>query len=143
MENEKIKVLFVCIHNSARSQMAEAFLKQVGGKRFLVESAGFEPGKLNPLVVDVMKELDIDISQNETKSVFDFFKQNKTFHFVITVCDEMSGEKCPLFPGRVTRLHWSFTDPSTFEGTYEEKLKKTRTVRDNIKARIEQFIKEI
>ncbi len=77
MENDKIKVLFVCVHNSARSQMAEAFLKQIGGAKFQVESAGLEPGKLNPFVVAVLKEINIDISKKSTKSVFDFFKKGK------------------------------------------------------------------
>ena len=84
----KKKVLFVCIHNSARSQMAEAFLKQMAGDRLEVESAGLEPGKLNPIVVEAMKEVGIDISQNKTKSVFDFYKQGKKYDYVITVCDE-------------------------------------------------------
>ena len=143
MENHNIKVLFVCVHNSARSQMAEAFLKLLGGEKFFVESAGLEPGKLNPVVVEVMKEIDIDISGNATKSVFDFFKQEKKYDYVITVCDAASGERCPIFPGRVTRFHWGFDDPSSFHGSNEEKLEKTRTVRDQIKARIEQFLKEI
>jgi len=140
---EKVKVLFVCVHNSARSQMAEAFLKKLGGDRFEVESAGLEPGKLNPLAVDVMKEIAIDISGNKTKSVFDFFKQGKIYNYVVTVCDESSGERCPIFPGRVTRLHWSFDDPSSFQGSYEEKLQKTRIVRDQIKKKIEEFIEGI
>lgn len=143
MGSNKIKVLFVCVHNSARSQMAEAFLKQLGGDKFEVESAGLEPGKLNPLVVEVMKEINIDISGNSTKSVFEFFKQGRIFNYVVTVCDETSGEKCPLFPGRVSRLHWGFDDPAGFQGSYNEKLEKTRIVRDKIKERVGQFLKEI
>ncbi|MCG8570173.1 MAG: arsenate reductase ArsC [Spirochaetes bacterium] len=138
----KIKVLFVCIHNSARSQMAEAYLKTLGGDRFEVESAGLEPGKLNPNVVKVLKEIDIDISSHQTKSVFDFLKQNKSYHFVITVCDETASERCPIFPGRVTRQHWPFPDPSSFTGSEEEVLAKTREVRDMIKERVENFIVE-
>lgn len=136
------KILFVCVHNSARSQMAEAFMNQLGGDRFIAESAGLEPGKLNPLVVEAMKEVGIDISGNKTKSVFEFFKRGKLFSYVITVCDETSGEKCPVFPGIVKRLHWSFEDPSGFQGTPEEKLEKTRKVRDKIKSAIEKFIAE-
>jgi arsenate reductase len=143
MDNNKIKVLFICVHNSARSQMAEAFLKQIGGDKFVVESAGLEPGVLNPIVVEVMKEIGIDISQNKTKSVFDFYKQGKRYNYVITVCDESSGERCPIFPGITTRLHWSFDDPSSFTGTDEEKKEKTRVVRDKIKDKVEQFVKEI
>jgi arsenate reductase len=142
MKDEKIRVLFVCIHNSARSQMAEAFLKSLGDGRFEVESAGIEPGSLNPIVVDVMKETGIDISYNTPKSVFDFFNSGKTYDYVVTVCDKEAGERCPIFPGRVTRLHWSFSDPSTFQGTNDERREKTRTVRDEIKTRIVQFIRE-
>ncbi len=139
---EKIKVLFVCVHNSARSQMAEAFLKEIGGDRFAVESAGIEAGVLNPNAVDVMKEAGIDISGNKTKSVFDFYKQGKTYSYVITVCSAAAAEKCPIFPGRVNRLHWEFDDPAGFQGTHEEILAKTRAVRDQIKKRIEEFADE-
>lgn len=138
---EKIKVLFVCVHNSARSQMAEAFLNQLAGDSFYAESAGLEPGNLNPLVVEVMKEINIDISKNETKSVFDFFKQGRLYHFVISVCDAASAERCPVFPGLTKRIGWSFEDPSSFTGTHEEKIEKTRKVRDSIKAEVENFIK--
>ena len=93
------KVLFICVHNSARSQMAEAFLNKYGGDKFIAESAGLEPGKLNPIVVDAMKEVGIDISANQTKGVFDFFKQGRRYHYVVTVCDEANAERCPIFPG--------------------------------------------
>ena len=138
----KQRVLFVCVHNSARSQMAEAFLKQLAGDRFEVESAGIEPGALNPIVVDAMKEIGIDISGNQTKDVFDFLKRGKAFSYVITVCDEASGERCPIFPGISKRMHWSFEDPSSFTGTYEEKLRRVREVRNVIRLRIKQFFKE-
>ena len=138
----KQRVLFVCVHNSARSQMAEAFLKQLAGDKFEVESAGIEPGALNPIVVDSMKEIGIDISGNQTKDVFDFLKQGKAFSYVITVCDEASGERCPIFPGISKRMHWSFEDPSSFTGTYEEKLRRVREVRNVIRLRIKQFLKE-
>jgi arsenate reductase len=141
---DKKKVLFVCVHNSARSQMAEAFLKALAGDRFEVMSAGLEPGVLNPLAVEVMKEVGIDISQNRTKSAFDLFKQGKLFSYVISVCDAASAERCPLFPGLLTaRIHWSFADPSAFTGTYEEKLEQTRKVRDAIREKIEAWLKEI
>lgn len=139
---EKTKVLFLCVHNSARSQMAEAFLKKHGDERFVVESAGFEPGALNPVVVTAMSEAGIDISGNAVNSVFDFFKQGKLYDYVITVCDESSAEMCPVFPGITKRLHWSFADPSAFTGSPEEKLEKTRTVRDKIEEKIIEFIKE-
>ena len=140
---EKKRVLFVCSHNSARSQMAEAFLKKYGGGKFEVESAGLEPGKLNPVVVEAMRAAGIDISANMTKSVFDFYKQGKRYDYVVTVCDESQAGKCPVFPGTAMtrRLHWGFVDPSSFTGTNEEKLAKTIVVRDAIKAKIEEFIK--
>lgn len=140
---EKKKVLFVCIHNSARSQMAESFLNLLAGDRFEAESAGLEPGLLNPLVVEVMKEIGIDISQNTTKGVFDFIKQGKLFHYVITVCDETSGSRCPIYPGYAKRLHWNFPDPSALEGTRDEKLQAARRIRDEIKARVEAWAREI
>jgi arsenate reductase len=136
------RVLFVCIHNSARSQMAEAFLNSLAGDRFEAESAGLEPGSLNPLAVEAMKEIGIDITGNKTKSVFDFIRQGKLFHYVITVCDETSGGRCPIFPGYASRLHWNFPDPSALEGTYEKKLEKTREIRDQIMAKTEAWIKE-
>jgi arsenate reductase (thioredoxin) len=138
---DKRRVLFVCVHNSARSQMAEAFLKQMAGDRFEVESAGLEPGKLNPIVVEAMKEIGIDISQNKTKSAFDFYKQGKQYDYVITVCDESQTGACPVFPGAAEQMHWGFDDPSAFTGTQEEKLSKTREVRDKIKSRIVQWLK--
>ena len=139
----KKRVLFICIHNSARSQMAEAFLKQTCGDVFEAHSAGLEPGTLNPVVVEAMREIGIDISGNPTKSVFDMFKSGKLFHYVITVCDETSAERCPIFPGITKRLHWSFPDPSGFQGAPAEKLAKTREVRDLIKSKIESWCAEV
>jgi arsenate reductase len=129
----KTKVLFLCIHNSARSQMAEAYLKMFAGDKFDVESAGLESGKLNPLAVEVMKEDGIDISGNSTKSVFDFYKEGRSYDYVITVCDEANAAKCPIFPGTHKKINWSFPDPSQFTGTHQEKLEQTREVRDKIK----------
>lgn len=139
----KKRVLFVCIHNSARSQMAEAFLTQMCGDEFEAHSAGLEPGKLNPVVVEAMKEIGVDISGNQTKAVFDYVKSGKMFAYVITVCDEASAERCPIFAGVTTRLHWGFPDPSSFQGTPEEKLAGTRNVRDTIKAKIEAWCAEV
>jgi arsenate reductase len=140
---KKIKVLFVCIHNSARSQMAEALLKRWGGDDFEVESAGIETGTLNPLAVDAMKDIGIDISQNKTKRVFDFIKEGRLLNYVITVCDETSAERCPVFPGVTKRLHWSFEDPSGFQGAYSEKLEKTKRVRDQIQEKVKQFVSDL
>lgn len=136
----KKKVLFVCIHNSARSQMAEAFLNQLAGDKFEAESAGLEPGELNPLVVKAMQEVGIDISGNKTKSVFDFYKQGRSYNYVITVCDESQSEQCPIFPGIAKKLHWGFSDPSSFQGTGQEKLKKVKRVRDEIKTTLEKWL---
>jgi len=140
---DKKKILFVCVHNSARSQMAEAFLKQMAGNRFEVESTGLEPGKLNPVVVEVMKEVGIDISQNKTKSVFDFYKQGKQYDYVITVCDESQAGSCPVFPGKGQRIHWGFDDPSSFTGSWEEKLDKTREVRNQIETKIKEWFSSL
>ena len=134
------RVLFVCIHNSARSQMAEELLRKLAGDKFEVESAGIEPGKLNPVVIEVLKEIDIDISGKKTQAVFDLLKQSKLYNYVITVCDETSAERCPVFPGVTTRLHWGFTDPSKFEGTFAEKIAKTRAVRQQIKIKIKEWL---
>lgn len=135
----KKKILFVCIHNSARSQMAEAFMNHTCGKIFEAHSAGIEPGALNPLVVEAMREVGVNISHHQTRTVSDILKSGLTFARVITVCDETSAERCPVFPGNVARLHWSFPDPSAFQGTREEKLEKIRAVRDAIKTKIEQW----
>ncbi len=139
---EKIKVLFVCIHNSARSQMAEAFLNTLAGDRFFAESAGLEPGELNPIVVDAMNEIGINISGKRTKDVFEFYKQGRMYSYVVTVCDETAAERCPIFPGVTKRLHWGFRDPSRIEGTYEDKLAGTRVIREQIKKKIEEWTNE-
>jgi arsenate reductase len=133
------KVLFVCIHNSARSQMAEAWLNDLCGDTFIAESAGLEPGQLNPLVVTAMREVRIDISGKKTQSVADVLKRGRQFDYVITVCDETSAERCPIFPGTAQRLHWGFPDPSQFTGSPAEKLEQTRQVRDTIKAQVRQW----
>ena len=138
----KQRVLFVCVHNSARSQMAEAFLNQLAPDKFEAESAGLEPGTLNPIVVEVMKEIGIDISSNETKSAFEFYKQGRRYHYVIAVCDESNSERCPIFPGVTKRLYWGFDDPSAFKGTHEEKLQKTREVRDRIQQKIKDWLEQ-
>jgi arsenate reductase len=140
---EKVRVLFVCVHNSARSQMAEALLNRIAGDRFHAESAGLEPGTLNPLAVEAMKEMKIDISRNPTRDVFELYRQGERFGYVITVCDESSGERCPLFPGITKRIHWSFDDPASFTGPYEEKLARTIRVRDQIKDRILDWLRQI
>src|SRR5450755_3232259 len=142
MSDIRYKVLFVCIHNSARSQMAEAFLNTWGGERYIAESAGLEPGTMNPNVVIVMQEVGIDLSQKGTQGVFDLFRKGTFYNAVITVCDQASAERCPIFPGKVKRIAWSFEDPSAFKGTELEVLQHTRQVRDDIEKAIMDFIKE-
>jgi len=139
----KTNVLFVCIHNSARSQMAEAFLNRMCGNEFQAYSAGIESGRLNPVVVEAMREIGIDISGNKTKTVADIIESGKAFSHVITVCDETSAERCPVFPGGTTRLHWGFPDPSAIQGSHEEKLVRTRKIRDAIKQKIEAWCAEV
>jgi arsenate reductase len=139
----KPKVLFICVHNSARSQMAEAWLNNICGDCFVGQSAGLEPGTLNPLVVKVMAEVGIDISAKKTQAVFDVFQSGQLFAYVITVCDETSAERCPIFPGPAKRLHWSFPDPSQVEGEESEKLARVREIRDAIRAKIENWCAEV
>ena len=140
---KKQKVIFICIHNSARSQMAEAYLKHFTCNKFAVYSAGLEPGTLNPTVVEAMKLEGIDISGNKTNSVEEFIDGHIKFDFVITVCDETSAELCPYFPGQGERLHWGFKDPSAIAGNSGDKLKQTVVIRNEIKERIKKFLEEL
>ncbi len=136
-----IKVLFVCVHNAARSRMAEAFLRDIGGPRFEVASAGFEPREVNPLAAEAMELIGLPIAQTGPQpSVFALFKAGRHFHYVIAVCDEAHGEKCPLFPGVTQRIAWSFPDPSTFTGSDAERLARVVELRDAIRARIEAWL---
>ena len=139
----KKKVLFICVHNRARSQMAEAFLNLICPDHFEAHSAVLEPGTLNPLAVKAMREVGIDILGKKTQAVFDVFKNGQFFPYVITVCDESSAQRCPIFPGITHRLHWSFPDPSALTGTPEEQLEGTRKIRDQIRARIETWCEEM
>ena len=123
--------------------MAEAWLNHICGDYFSADSAGLEPGTLNPLVVDAMAEVGIDISKKKTQAAFDVFKSGKLFAYVVTVCDETNAEKCPIFPGVTKRLHWSFPDPSTLVGLREQKLVEVRKIRDEIRARIESWCTEV
>jgi arsenate reductase (thioredoxin) len=139
----KQNVLFICVHNSARSQMAEAWLNRLCGDRFAAESAGLEPGTINPLVMEAMCEVGIDLSGKKTQAVFDVWKSGKLFQYVVTVCSEAESKGCPIFPGITTRLHWPFPDPSQLSGSHEERLQEVRKIRDNIRARIEQWCEGI
>ncbi|MDQ6860858.1 MAG: arsenate reductase ArsC [Verrucomicrobiota bacterium] len=139
----RTKVLFICIHNSARSQMAEAWLNHIGGEMFEAESAGVEPGTLNTLVVEAMREAGLDLSGKKTQAVFDVFKTGRLFGYVVTVCDETSAEQCPVFPGVATRLHWGFPDPSVLTGSHDEKLAEVRKIRDEIRRKVEEWCEQI
>jgi len=122
--------------------MAEALLNHIAGAKFRAESAGIEPGTLNPLAVAAMKDMGIDISNKQTRDVFELYKRGERYSYVVTVCDESSGERCPSFPGIANRIHWSFDDPASFAGSHAEKLKRTIRVRDQIKERIQSWLKE-
>lgn len=121
--------------------MAEAWVNHLCPDFAIASSAGLEPGTLNPLAVEAMREEGIDISDNPTKGVLDLFKAGMKYDRVTTVCDQEAAERCPLFPGRTERLHWSFSDPSKFEGSWEQKLAQTRKVRDEIKRAIDEWCK--
>ena len=123
--------------------MAEAFLNEIAGDIFEAESAGLEPGKLDPLAVTAMANVGIDISGNKTKSILEYFKSGARFDYVITVCDEAGGEQCPIFPGICRRLHWAVPDPAVLKGTYKERFTKTRQIRDAIEKNAKEFIRNI
>lgn len=119
--------------------MAEAFLNHQCPDHFIAESAGLEPGVLNPLVVRAMREIGIDISLKKTQGVFELFKAGRIFGHVIWVCDEASGERCPVFPGYAKRHYWTFNDPSILEGSEEEKMVEIRVIRDAIRKKIGEW----
>ncbi len=133
---ERRRVLFICTHNSARSQMAEAWLRHIAGERFDVHSAGTEATNMRPLAVRAMAEVGLDISQQKSKTLERYLGQ--PWDYVITVCDE-ANEACPAFPGGRERLHWSFPDPSKAAGPEEQQLMVYRQVRDAIRRRIDEF----
>ncbi len=139
---EKIRVLFVCVYNSFRSQIAETFLNHEYGDMFIAQSAGLMTKEINPLAIAVMEEAGFDISKNSSDSVFEFYKQGRLYHHVITVCSREAEEKCPVFPGIQQRLHWNLPDPEEFEGTWEEKLDQARQLRDQIRNRVRGFVIE-
>jgi arsenate reductase (thioredoxin) len=137
----KQKILFLCTGNSARSQMAEAFIRKYAENRFEAHSAGLEPKGLNPLTVKVMDEVGIDISGHTSKGV-ETYLGNMDFQYLVTVCDD-ADKNCPsVWPGVHQRMHWSFHDPAAVDGSEEEKLAKFREVRDMIEAKIMAWLKE-
>jgi arsenate reductase (thioredoxin) len=133
-EKQRKRVLFLCTHNSARSQMAEGLLRYLAGDRFEAMSAGTEATHVRPLAIRAMEEIGIDISTQESKTLDRYLRE--PFDHVITVCDD-ANEACPFFPGAAERLHWSFEDPSKAEGSEEERLAVFRSVRDRIKDRVQ------
>ena len=137
-DRAEIKVLFVCTHNRFRSQMAEGFLRALGGERFEVFSAGTEPQGPNPEAIKTMKEVGIDISGHAANHINEFL--GKDLDYVITVCDD-ANEKCPAFPGKCKHLHWSFENPSRFTGPPAEIEEKILEVRDAIRERIVNFLR--
>jgi arsenate reductase len=139
MKNEKIKVLFVCVHNSFRSQIAEAILNHKYGDRFEAQSAGLKTTRIDPLAVEAMADWGLDISHSSVDDVSDFFNEGKSYSYIITVCDREAEKDCPLFPGVHQRINWKFEDPEAFEGSHEEKLKKALYLRDQIENKIDKF----
>lgn len=138
---DKQKILFLCTGNSARSQMAEAFVRKYAGDTFEAHSAGLEPRGVNPLTIRVMNEVGIDISNQFSKGI-EVYLGKMLFQYLITVCDD-ADKNCPtVWPGVNTRMHWSFEDPAKFEGTEEEKLAKFREVRDLMEKKIKEWLAE-
>lgn len=137
----KPKVLFLCTGNSARSQMAEAFLRRLGGDRFEVFSAGLEPKEINPFTREVMAEIGYDLAGQRAKALTEYIGREH-FGYLITVCSDAEAA-CPIFPGMGTRLHWPFDDPAAAEGSDEDKRAVFRRVRDEIQARVRQWLEEV
>lgn len=133
----KKRVLFLCTHNSARSQMAEGLLRNMAGDRFDVFSAGTERTYVQPLAIDAMREIGIDITAQTSKTLDEL--EGQTFDYVITVCDR-ANESCPILPGTTERIHWSFEDPTAATGTDEQRLRAFRTVRDALQQRLRIFL---
>ncbi|MGE4537507.1 MAG: arsenate reductase ArsC [Desulfovibrio sp.] len=138
-----MRVLFICVHNSARSQMAEAYLEKFCGEAAEVTSAGLDPTSVNPLVVTVMAEEGIDLSGKATRKVFDLYRDGLLFDYVVTVCEESLEGQCPVFPGVTHRLHLPFPDPATVEGSETEKLAAVRIIRDSIRERMRALAGQI
>jgi arsenate reductase len=136
---DKLKVLFICSQNAGRSQMAEAFLRRFAGDSFEVASAGLVPAAaVDPLVVEVMAEVGIDLSAKKPQSVFDLFRAGRLFDYVIAVCDQDTAEQCPVFPGLTKRWRWPFPDPAAVTGSPEERLARVRAIRDMIREKVER-----
>ena len=138
-DNEGKRVLILCTGNSARSQMAEGLLREIGGAAFEAFSAGVEPSHVRPLAIAAMREIGVDISGHRSKSVDEFLDQG--FAYVITVCDN-ANERCPVFPGAVKRIHWSIEDPAAAEGDDDAQLEVFRRVRKELERRLSEFVQQ-
>jgi len=142
--HKRIKVLFVCALNTSRSQMAEAFLSHFAGERFEAHSAGLWPETIiNPLAVEVMREIGLDISKNRPKGITEFCTDNTDFDFFITVCDKVSSVHCTVLSGFAKIIHWYFEDPADLEDDRNSKLERTRHIRDKIQIAVQAFIAQI
>lgn len=137
----KQRVLFLCTGNSARSQMAEAWLRRLAGDHFEVFSAGLDPKGVHPLTIQVMEEAGLDMRAHRSKRLADFFG-GPHFSYLITVCSSAE-EKCPIFPGMGQRLHWPFNDPAAVQGSEGERLAAFRRARDEIRARVREWLLEL
>lgn len=135
----KQRVLILCTGNSARSQMAEGLLRSLAREQMEVESAGIAPSHVNPLAIRAMAERQIDISHHRSKHLNEFLEQ--PFDYIITVCDN-AAEHCPVFPGKATRIHWSFPDPAAVQGSEEERLNSFRQIRDAIEKQLRIWLQD-
>lgn len=142
---KKPRVLFICVHNSARSQMAAAFLKTICPNHFEVDSAGLEVGAINPLGIEAMSEIGIDMSKSKPQSVFDAWRSGTMFTYVIRVCSEAESKAraCPIFPSPTEWLSWPFNNPATFQGNRAAKLEQMRAVRDAIECKVREWCAEV
>ena len=136
-KQERKRVLILCTGNSARSQMAEGLLRHMAGDRFEVASAGLEPSHIRPHAIEAMREVGIDISCHRSKSVDEF--RGQEFDYVITVCDN-ANERCPVFPAKTQRIHWSYEDPAAAQGNEPMRLSVFRRVREEIRERLQEFV---
>ena len=139
----KKKVLFIGVRNSARSQMAEAFFNRFCEEEFEAYSAGLDPGILHPVTIEVMQEIGVDISGHKTRTIFDMFRSGRSFIHVVTIHDQTSSQRAPIFPGVTNRHQWDIPDPQLQRGSYEEKLARAREARDLLRARIEEWCAEL
>jgi arsenate reductase len=140
---EKRRVLFMSPVNDSRTQMAEALFNSLAGDEYEAWSAGFQPGELSPVTVKVMREIDLDISTQRTKKLFELYRSGMVFDHFVTLCDVSVGEKSPIYPNQRDYVQWSIPDPDTFEGPEEERTRRLRQCRDGLKERIREWLLEL